>query len=242
MQKEANEITIEGVKYVPAKVASRNLSYSQDYIGQLCRGDKIDAVRIGRSWYVNESSLSAHRDEKDSQDKEEENARPVQVSPRKRLPLSATNLFKESSFVVYQRDDRPLIPTLITVKQEEPVSIPIPIKIHAEDEPEIITSSIIQGRKKSKFITIRPKQILSTTSRALVATTSFAAMFLILFSLNGSYTGQLLVGAFNNVTATVVESEFIHTVDSEILSPFEHTALKINEIIDEKIYSIFYEN
>ena len=35
--------------------------YTQDYIGQLCRGEKIDARRIGRTWYVCEKSILEHR-------------------------------------------------------------------------------------------------------------------------------------------------------------------------------------
>ena len=35
--------------------------YTQDYIGQLCRGEKIDARRIGRTWYVCEKSILEHK-------------------------------------------------------------------------------------------------------------------------------------------------------------------------------------
>ncbi|MDQ5949331.1 MAG: trimeric autotransporter adhesin, partial [Patescibacteria group bacterium] len=44
-------------KYISAKEASLLTSYSKDYIGQLCRADKIDCKQIGRIWYVSEESI-----------------------------------------------------------------------------------------------------------------------------------------------------------------------------------------
>jgi hypothetical protein len=44
-------------KYISAKKASLLTGYSQDYIGQLARGNKIDSKRIGRVWYVSEESI-----------------------------------------------------------------------------------------------------------------------------------------------------------------------------------------
>ena len=44
-------------KYISAKEASLLISYSKDYIGQLCRADKVDCKQIGRIWYVSEESI-----------------------------------------------------------------------------------------------------------------------------------------------------------------------------------------
>ncbi|KKT75025.1 MAG: hypothetical protein UW71_C0009G0015, partial [Parcubacteria group bacterium GW2011_GWB1_44_7] len=35
--------------------------YTQDYVGQLCRSEKVDARRIGRTWYVCEKSILEHK-------------------------------------------------------------------------------------------------------------------------------------------------------------------------------------
>ena len=43
--------------YISAKEASLITGYSQDYIGQLARGNKIDSKRIGRIWYVREDAI-----------------------------------------------------------------------------------------------------------------------------------------------------------------------------------------
>lgn len=54
-------ISINGEKYVKASSIARELGYTSDYVGQLCRGGKVDAQLVGRSWFVSESSIRAHK-------------------------------------------------------------------------------------------------------------------------------------------------------------------------------------
>lgn len=54
-------ITVDGKDYVKASVIARDLGYTADYVGQLCRGKKVDAQLVGRSWYVSEDSLRDHK-------------------------------------------------------------------------------------------------------------------------------------------------------------------------------------
>lgn len=54
-------VVFDGVSYVKASVAAEQFHYSQDYIGQLCRGKKINARLVGRTWFVNVDSLKTHR-------------------------------------------------------------------------------------------------------------------------------------------------------------------------------------
>jgi hypothetical protein len=54
---------IDGKIYISSSRAHEISGYSKDYIGQLCRGKKIEARMIGRSWYVNEESLLKHKKE-----------------------------------------------------------------------------------------------------------------------------------------------------------------------------------
>lgn len=49
-------------KYISSKRASDITGYAKDYVGQLCRGGKIDARRIGRNWFVAEASILQHKD------------------------------------------------------------------------------------------------------------------------------------------------------------------------------------
>lgn len=52
---------IEGKKYISSRRASAISGYASDYIGQLCRANKLDCKMIGRSWFVTEESLHLHK-------------------------------------------------------------------------------------------------------------------------------------------------------------------------------------
>lgn len=56
------ELLLEGKRFKKASVIAREFGYTSDYVGQLCRGGKIDAQLVGRSWYVDVDSLTAHKE------------------------------------------------------------------------------------------------------------------------------------------------------------------------------------
>lgn len=56
-----DEISVRGKKYLKAKLVARELGYTTDYIGQLCRAEKVDAELVGRTWYVNPDSVKGHK-------------------------------------------------------------------------------------------------------------------------------------------------------------------------------------
>ncbi|HEY4500330.1 MAG TPA: NYN domain-containing protein, partial [Candidatus Paceibacterota bacterium] len=51
----------DGKKFISSKRASEVGGYTQDYIGQLIRGKKIEARMVGRSWFVSEESLKTYQ-------------------------------------------------------------------------------------------------------------------------------------------------------------------------------------
>lgn len=51
----------EGKEYISASRAGEKTSYTSDYIGQLCRSGKVEGKLVGRTWYVDFSSLLEHR-------------------------------------------------------------------------------------------------------------------------------------------------------------------------------------
>jgi hypothetical protein len=51
---------IEGKEYISSRRAAEIGKYSNDYIGQLCRGGKIQARMIGRSWHVDSRSFESY--------------------------------------------------------------------------------------------------------------------------------------------------------------------------------------
>lgn len=56
-----DEITLDGKTYISSKKAAAITGYAKDYVGQLCREGRVEARLVGRSWYVYEPSLEAHR-------------------------------------------------------------------------------------------------------------------------------------------------------------------------------------
>ena len=58
------ELYFSGKKFISLKRASEISGYVKDYIGQLCRADKIEARRVGRDWFVNFDNLVAYKNKK----------------------------------------------------------------------------------------------------------------------------------------------------------------------------------
>ena len=78
-------VTHNGLVYVKASVLAKRHRYTTDYVGQLCRQNKVDAQLVGRAWYVNEHSLLNHKidHKKDTRSNEimSKNSIQVTVSP-----------------------------------------------------------------------------------------------------------------------------------------------------------------
>ena len=53
-------LIIEDKKYISSKMASEKSGYAADYVGQLCRGGKLKAKMVGRTWYVLEEDLDQY--------------------------------------------------------------------------------------------------------------------------------------------------------------------------------------
>ena len=56
-----DELTIGDKIYISSKRAAAITGYAKDYVGQLCREGRVEATLAGRSWYVLETSIRAHR-------------------------------------------------------------------------------------------------------------------------------------------------------------------------------------
>ncbi|MBT3282633.1 hypothetical protein HON59_01375 [bacterium] len=56
-----NELIFAGNKYISSKRAGKLTGYTTDYIGQMCRGGKMDCRLVGRNWYINEEVMKAQK-------------------------------------------------------------------------------------------------------------------------------------------------------------------------------------
>lgn len=65
-------LTVDDQIYLSSKRAAELTGYAKDYIGQLCREGRVKARLVGRSWYVLESSIRAHRFGSEETKKEEQ--------------------------------------------------------------------------------------------------------------------------------------------------------------------------
>lgn len=95
------EVTINGVSYLPAVALAKQFRYTTDYIGQLCRAKKVDAQLVGRSWYVNPLSLTAHKSAKyaktNSSEKIIQNKDKVEISRIDVEPVLAKSTIKATN-------------------------------------------------------------------------------------------------------------------------------------------------
>ncbi len=57
-----SSISVNGRQYISASRAAEITKYSRDYIGQLCRGGKIPATMVLRSWFVDIDALTNYKD------------------------------------------------------------------------------------------------------------------------------------------------------------------------------------
>ncbi|MBI4094049.1 helix-turn-helix domain-containing protein [Candidatus Kaiserbacteria bacterium] len=59
-------VSFDGREYVSVGKAAELTGYHQDYVGQLCREEKILSRQIGRRWYIQRDALLAHKKQKDA--------------------------------------------------------------------------------------------------------------------------------------------------------------------------------
>lgn len=99
-QRMSSDLQFDGKGYISSRRAAELCGYTQDYVGQLIRNKKIDARRVGRSWFVSEESILAYHSAP-------ENMLFKSISD-KREALTGGRI----SDVSYALDDRALLPEL----------------------------------------------------------------------------------------------------------------------------------
>lgn len=173
-----DELEIKGRKYISSKRASKITGYAKDYVGQLARGGKINATRVGRAWYVSEDEILTHAGITASEDV----ATPGDVSveekltPRKETlyslnklkastPALAPKLLKTWSEVTYHYDESPLLPeriaTVDTVKsiriiKADTVTPTLSQKITTAEKKPTISIVKVHAHNKSSLASPAP--------------------------------------------------------------------------------------
>ncbi|MDB5266125.1 MAG: hypothetical protein JWM39_838 [Parcubacteria group bacterium] len=118
-----NELTIDGKIYISSKKAADLTGYAKDYIGQLCREGHVEARMVGRSWYVLETSIRAHRFGGDP------HATPIEAAVEAPLAVSVTDAWEKPTYV-QETVPSMLIPTV--QRPAEPEITPVEAVSSAE--------------------------------------------------------------------------------------------------------------
>lgn len=108
-----DNLILEGKNYISARRAALIINYAQDYVGQLCRAGKLDCRMVGRSWFVTEESLLAHRAAA-IEPKSTEIMKVVEEKiEEKKIEVVAVEEAKEAvSEFKYEAEKAPLLPAL----------------------------------------------------------------------------------------------------------------------------------
>ncbi len=107
-----DEVIIKGNKYISSKRASKISGYAKDYVGQLVRAGKLHAVKVGRSWFVDERGLLQI-----GRDTEPEAIQEVYPQAKTYLATAEVRFPPTWGEVKYYYDDSPLHPVISDTRE-----------------------------------------------------------------------------------------------------------------------------
>jgi len=112
-------LVLNGKEYVKASKAAKDLGYTSDYVGQLCRGGSVDAHLVGRTWYVNPDTLTNHKVEKkrNARVKAREYAKKA-IEESRSLKINRSKNSYKNIAIRYEDDSEELIPAVRKVPVE----------------------------------------------------------------------------------------------------------------------------
>jgi hypothetical protein len=176
------ELFFDGKKYISSKRAAQISGYANDYIGQLCRGEKLESRMIGRSWYVSLDSLVSYKKfaQNETLQIKKRNGQPllrkgetkqevvgIQIAGSHIKPaptignVSQEKLSIISSVINYEPDNSPLLPSLGNKQQKvSPVvsGKKLVTKSHAQEETETQTVPVaISSEYKKEDKKLNPR-------------------------------------------------------------------------------------
>jgi len=137
-----NVMKIEGREYISSSRAAEITHYTNDYIGQLCRGGKLSAQMVGRSWFIEVESLARYQD------------------------AIKTQLHKEKKIQAAQKE---LAIKKVSAQATSPVAVAKFVDVPAKEELSKEKESIINS-SSSAFPPLAWKIVYSEDDRSLLPT------------------------------------------------------------------------
>ncbi len=172
-----DEISVKGKQYVKAKVLARELGYTNDYIGQLCRAGKVDAELVGRTWYVDPDSVRGHKSTRYRSTKattkkgvQAEVLRTLQevvhIKPNFYTPHHTKSFAKQFT---YETDETELVPTASKERHAKKTVLPVELadarKLNVAVENQKQYHFAAPEREETKFFgTLRVTDFLTELS------------------------------------------------------------------------------
>lgn len=143
------EISVKNKKYLKAKVIARELGYTTDYVGQLCRAGKVDAELVGRTWYVDPESIKDHKGNRYRSSKAS-TARTLHADVKHNQPAEQENFYSHRTRPVanYESDEADLLP------QPAKKSSPIELQVELADAESLE----VEGKSMDNYHFTAPKR------------------------------------------------------------------------------------
>src|SRR3989344_3451455 len=218
------EIFFRGKKFISSATAASIFGYTHDYMGQLCRLNKISARKCGRNWFVLEESVKKHKEATD------ELARLTRLGT-----LSAASKVSESDGSILAVNSIPEPESIISphkplrIKSEVLNSVTIPskkIETFKRELPLILHLGAL-GRAKSVMSSMREeyrtalsrmsriargdwgKKIVSLAIAIGIVATSFAAYSTIVNADSNDFLVRIFKSAGGYVSKTIASATHI---------------------------------
>lgn len=120
-ESDMESVVFDGKEYTKASVLAERFRYTQDYLGQLCRGKKVDARLVGRAWYINLDSLQSHRS--------------ARYKAQKEIKAAEISHIKPSNNYLSRIDIEPVLKgkTVRIVKNDNDEQSEVSVKYEADD-------------------------------------------------------------------------------------------------------------
>src|SRR3989344_1595475 len=219
------EIFFRGKKFISSATAASIFGYTHDYMGQLCRLNKISARKCGRSWFVLEESVKKHKEAAD------ELARLTRLGTLR----TAASEVSESDGSILAVNSIPEPESIISpykplrIKSEVLNSVTIPSKKIETFKRELplIGHSVALGRAKSVMSSMREeyrtaisrmsriargdwgKKIVSLAIAIGIVATSFAAYSTIVNADSNDFLVRIFKSAGGYVSKTIASATHI---------------------------------
>ena len=230
----SKHLVLNNKKFLSSKAAAISVGYSSDYVGKLCREDKITCKKVGRAWFVEEASLNAFvllqenekRARKDllSEERKKEYERVLLVrkkeTAKKKVSKEVTNAGLVGSFAGLNTTK--VKPREIFI--EQPVTGTY-FRRRLHEAAQSSASSL----QRSPLIVGKP--LLDLTQKALALTTAFVLVFGTVIGANAEYHDEMHAAALRGMTTVANTLDTTMATAKNVDDAFSSAVLAVDSLV-----------